>query len=94
MTRRIYLRCVVSKVPLDGSCFKLEDLQLEQDFEQATQEYEYINNALKVDLPRFMQLSTQFIDPLFNSFFYMTYGFSDLPSRSDDKQSSGSIFTT
>ncbi|KAG6902988.1 hypothetical protein C0995_008561 [Termitomyces sp. Mi166 len=46
--------------------------KLEQDFEQATQEYEYINNALKVDLPRFMQLSTQFIDPLFNSFFYMT----------------------
>ncbi|KAG6869040.1 hypothetical protein C0993_004713 [Termitomyces sp. T159_Od127] len=46
--------------------------KLEQDFEQATQEYEYINSALKVDLPRFMQLSTQFIDPLFNSFFYMT----------------------
>ncbi|KAH0590190.1 Protein hob1 [Termitomyces sp. J132] len=46
--------------------------KLEQDFEQATQEYEYINNALKADLPRFMQLSTQFIDPLFNSFFYMT----------------------
>ncbi|KAG6857665.1 hypothetical protein H0H87_010234 [Tephrocybe sp. NHM501043] len=46
--------------------------KLEQDFEQATNEYEYINNALKVDLPRFMQLSTQFIDPLFNSFFYMT----------------------
>ncbi|KAG6854077.1 hypothetical protein C0991_010824 [Blastosporella zonata] len=46
--------------------------KLEQDFEQATNEYEYINNALKADLPRFMQLSTQFIDPLFNSFFYMT----------------------
>ncbi|KAG6814419.1 hypothetical protein H0H92_007422 [Tricholoma furcatifolium] len=46
--------------------------KLEQDFEQATNEYEYINNALKVDLPRFMQLSTQFIDPLFNSFYYMT----------------------
>ncbi|KAG6837222.1 hypothetical protein H0H93_013090 [Arthromyces matolae] len=46
--------------------------KLEQDFEQATQEYEYINNALKTDLPRFMQLSTQFIDPLFNSFYYMS----------------------
>ncbi|KAF8060955.1 hypothetical protein FPV67DRAFT_1512275 [Lyophyllum atratum] len=45
--------------------------KLEQDFEQATNEYEYINNALKVDLPRFMTLSSQFIDPLFNSFFYM-----------------------
>ncbi|KAG6918697.1 hypothetical protein DXG01_012515 [Tephrocybe rancida] len=46
--------------------------KLEQDFEQATNEYDYINNALKVDFPRFMQLSTQFIDPLFDSFFYMT----------------------
>lgn len=45
--------------------------KLEQDFEIATNEYEYINTALKQDLPRFMQLSTQFIDPLFNSFFYM-----------------------
>ncbi|KAF9457481.1 hypothetical protein BDZ94DRAFT_1273095 [Collybia nuda] len=45
--------------------------KLEQDFEMATNEYDYINNALKADLPRFMTLSTQFIDPLFNSFFYM-----------------------
>lgn len=45
--------------------------QLEQDFEMATNEYEYISNALKQDLPRFMTLGTQFIDPLFNSFFYM-----------------------
>jgi hypothetical protein len=47
--------------------------QLEQDFEMATNEYDYINNALKQDLPRFMQLSSHFIDPLFNSFFYMQY---------------------
>ncbi|KAK0207971.1 hypothetical protein DFS33DRAFT_1379521 [Desarmillaria ectypa] len=46
-------------------------LQLEQDFEMATNEYDFINNALKTDLPRFMSLSTQFIDPLFHSFFYM-----------------------
>ncbi|KAH9486711.1 Protein hob1 [Psilocybe cubensis] len=45
--------------------------KLEQDFEVATNEYEYINNALKQDFPRFMMLATQFIDPLFNSFFYM-----------------------
>ncbi|KAG5649556.1 hypothetical protein H0H81_003102 [Sphagnurus paluster] len=45
--------------------------KLEQDFEQATNEYEYINTALKQDLPRFMTLSTQFIDPLFDSLFYM-----------------------
>ncbi|EEB94593.1 hypothetical protein MPER_06566 [Moniliophthora perniciosa FA553] len=37
----------------------------------ATNEYDYINTALKNDLPRFMQLSAQFIDPLFHSFFYM-----------------------
>uniref|UniRef100_A0A0W0F9Y5 BAR-domain-containing protein n=1 Tax=Moniliophthora roreri TaxID=221103 RepID=A0A0W0F9Y5_MONRR len=45
--------------------------KLEQDFEMATNEYDYINTALKNDLPRFMQLSAQFIDPLFHSFFYM-----------------------
>lgn len=45
--------------------------QLEQDFEIATSEYDYINTALKQDMPRFMQLATQFIDPLFHSFFYM-----------------------
>ncbi|KAF7320137.1 Bar adaptor protein [Mycena kentingensis (nom. inval.)] len=45
--------------------------KLEQDFELATNEYEYLNNALKTDLPRFMTLSTQFIDPLFSSFYYM-----------------------
>lgn len=48
-------------------------MQLEQDFENAATEYDYINNALKTDLPRFMQLSAQFIDPLFHSFFYMQY---------------------
>ncbi|KAF8973843.1 hypothetical protein BDZ97DRAFT_397918 [Flammula alnicola] len=45
--------------------------KLEQDFEIATNEYEYINNALKQDFPRFMMLATQFIDPLFDSLFYM-----------------------
>ncbi|KAG1908501.1 uncharacterized protein F5891DRAFT_1124269 [Suillus fuscotomentosus] len=45
--------------------------KLEQDFEIATNEYDYINNALKTDLPHFMQLSTHFIEPLFHSFYYM-----------------------
>jgi len=49
----------------------LRSSQLEQDFEIATNEYDYINNALKTDLPHFMVLATQFIDPLFHSFFYM-----------------------
>lgn len=45
--------------------------KLEQDCEVATNEYDYINTALKNDLPRFMTLSTQFVDPLWHSFFYM-----------------------
>ncbi|KAF7310468.1 Bar adaptor protein [Mycena chlorophos] len=45
--------------------------KLEQDFELATNEYDYLNTALKTDLPHFMTLSTQFIDPLFSSFYYM-----------------------
>jgi len=45
--------------------------KLEQDFEIATQEYEFINTTLKQDLPRFLVLTAQFIDPLFNSLFYM-----------------------
>jgi len=45
--------------------------KLEQDFEMATQDYEFINTALKQDLPQFLVLTTQFIDPLFKSFFYM-----------------------
>ncbi|KAF8633952.1 hypothetical protein AX15_001134 [Amanita polypyramis BW_CC] len=45
--------------------------KLEQDFEIATNEYDYINNALKQDLPRFLTLAAHFIDPLFNSLYYM-----------------------
>jgi amphiphysin len=52
---------------------KFSASQLEQDFEIATNEYDAINNAMKTDLPRFMALATQFIDPLFQSYFYMQY---------------------
>ncbi|KAI0079044.1 BAR-domain-containing protein [Panus rudis PR-1116 ss-1] len=45
--------------------------KLEQDFENATNEYDYINTALKTQLPKFMVMATQFIDPLFHSFYYM-----------------------
>jgi amphiphysin len=48
-------------------------VQLEQDFEIASNEYENINAAIKQDLPRFMMLTTRFINPLFHSFFYMQY---------------------
>jgi hypothetical protein len=48
-------------------------VQLEQDFEIATNEYENLNTAMKQDLPRFMMLATRFINPLFHSFYYMQY---------------------
>ena len=47
--------------------------QLEQDFEIATQEYDQLNSTLKQELPQFMVMATQFIDPLFHSFYYMQY---------------------
>ena len=37
----------------------------------ATNEYDYINSTMKSELPRFMVMATQFIDPLSHSFFYM-----------------------
>ncbi|EJD55053.1 BAR-domain-containing protein [Auricularia subglabra TFB-10046 SS5] len=45
--------------------------KLEQDFEVAANDYDFWNSTMKAELPRFMTLSTQFIDPLFHSFFYM-----------------------
>ncbi|KAI9065510.1 BAR-domain-containing protein [Trametes sanguinea] len=45
--------------------------KLEQDFEIASAEYDYINTAMKNELPRFLVQATQFIDPLFHSFYYM-----------------------
>ncbi|KAJ3005040.1 hypothetical protein NUW54_g4523 [Trametes sanguinea] len=51
--------------------FYLRRGQLEQDFEIASAEYDYINTAMKNELPRFLVQATQFIDPLFHSFYYM-----------------------
>ncbi|KAI0696492.1 BAR-domain-containing protein [Cerioporus squamosus] len=45
--------------------------KLEQDFEIASNEYDFINTAMKNELPRFLVQATQFIDPLFHSFYYM-----------------------
>ncbi|KAF9652064.1 BAR-domain-containing protein [Thelephora ganbajun] len=45
--------------------------KLEQDFEIATGEFDYINSAMKQDLPRFLLLASRFIEPLYHSFFYM-----------------------
>ncbi|KAK7208449.1 actin-associated protein [Myxozyma melibiosi] len=43
----------------------------ENDFEIAQQEYNYYNDLLKEDLPKLFQLETEFIKPLFQSFYYM-----------------------
>ncbi|RYP55330.1 hypothetical protein DL768_000085 [Monosporascus sp. mg162] len=43
----------------------------ENDVEQATQDFNYFNDLLKEELPRLFKLERQFIQPLFQSFYYM-----------------------
>ena len=43
----------------------------EADVEQATQEFNYYNDLLKDELPKLFQLEREFIQPLFQSFYYM-----------------------
>lgn len=43
----------------------------ETEVEQATQEFNYYNDLLKEELPRLFELEAQFIQPLFQSFYYM-----------------------
>ncbi|PHH79644.1 hypothetical protein CDD83_3847 [Cordyceps sp. RAO-2017] len=43
----------------------------EGDMEQATQDFDYFNDLLKDELPRLFTLEQEFIQPLFQSFYYM-----------------------
>lgn len=43
----------------------------EGDVEQATQDFNYFNDLLKDELPKLFTLEQQFIQPLFQSFYYM-----------------------
>jgi amphiphysin len=43
----------------------------EAEVEQATQEFNYFNDLLKNELPRLFALERDFIQPLFQSFYYM-----------------------
>ncbi|PWZ00514.1 BAR-domain-containing protein [Testicularia cyperi] len=43
----------------------------EQEYETAAADYEYYNNALKEELPRFFEMASRFMTPLFHSFYYM-----------------------
>jgi amphiphysin len=43
----------------------------EQEYEAAAADYEYFNNSMKEELPRFFEMASRFITPLFHSFYYM-----------------------
>ncbi|KAK5661275.1 hypothetical protein OQA88_11169 [Cercophora sp. LCS_1] len=43
----------------------------ENDVEQSTQEFNYFNDLLKDELPKLFALEREFIQPLFQSFYYM-----------------------
>lgn len=45
--------------------------KVEQDYEAALAEYEHHNNLLRTEIPRFLELTTSFVSPLFHSFFYI-----------------------
>lgn len=43
----------------------------ENDMEASTQDFNYFNDLLKDELPKLFQLEREFIQPLFQSFYYM-----------------------
>lgn len=43
----------------------------EADLEQATQDFNYFNELLKTELPKFFDLEREFIRPLFTSLYYL-----------------------
>lgn len=45
--------------------------KLEQEFDAASADYEYYNNALKEELPVFFDKVKALVSPLFHSFYYM-----------------------
>ena len=51
--------------------YNADPVQVEQDFDIASGEYEHYNMMLKTELPAFLELASRFIDPLFHSFYYM-----------------------
>ncbi|GAA5837372.1 hypothetical protein JCM11251_002092, partial [Rhodosporidiobolus azoricus] len=46
----------------------------EQELEIATQEYEHYNNMLKSEVPHFLALSSTFITPIFQTYYYIQVG--------------------
>ncbi|GAA5961939.1 hypothetical protein JCM8115_001617 [Rhodotorula mucilaginosa] len=46
----------------------------EQELELATQEYEHYNGMLKAEIPQFLALSSSFIAPIFQTFYFIEVG--------------------
>lgn len=44
---------------------------MENQLETATQDYEYLNNMLKTELPKFFAMKSQFIQPVFDHLYFM-----------------------
>lgn len=45
--------------------------KLEAQLDTATRDFEYYNDICKTELPTFFRLRIEFIDPIFQSFFFM-----------------------
>ncbi|KAI9301074.1 hypothetical protein BJ944DRAFT_169752, partial [Cunninghamella echinulata] len=48
-----------------------EIFKIEAALETSTQDYEYLNDMLKQQLPHFFQLQTQFIEPVFEKYYFL-----------------------
>src|ERR1043166_2406929 len=46
-------------------------IQAEENLAKATEEYEYYNNSLKDQLPKFFEYKTQFIEPVVANFYHL-----------------------
>ncbi|BGP57040.1 BAR adaptor protein Hob1 [Rhodotorula sphaerocarpa] len=46
----------------------------EQELELATQEYEHYNGLLKAEIPQFLNMSSSFIAPIFQTFYFIEVG--------------------
>lgn len=67
---RIALQKITTKTERSFSEEK-QIFKIQQQLDTATQDYNYLNDMLKSELPRFFQLKTSFIQPVFENLFNM-----------------------
>ncbi|GAA5800775.1 hypothetical protein HPULCUR_006213 [Helicostylum pulchrum] len=67
---RIALQKITTKTERSFSEEK-QIFKIQQQLDTATQDYNYLNDMLKSELPRFFQLKTDFIQPVFENLFNM-----------------------